>query len=554
MQKIMGFTESGNTTLSITGAAGTISRKVQGSFPSCTITIYDAGTVNLASIYSDDNATPTVKANPFTAASDGTWFAYAANGRYDVRFSGGGIATPFTIGDFSAGVGAAGVPAYAFASLPTSKSQNAGNLARVTDTIRGLWVDNGTLWGHLTGRIVDVRRDFSAVGDGSADDTTPFTNALSALSTAGGGVLFCPRGEYRITAALSVPANVCVMGAHRLSTTISKRFSGDLMTLASGAGLQNISVDGGQSQGHTGRSIVVSTGLYQYIDQCELDNSDSYCVEYSAADAGSGGYIADSLVGGRADPYVAIKLPADSTASPRTFTNLRGGGAILFDFNGVNGCFVDNCFTNRLTWTGGATTSTNVCINNCRIAGAATTISGAATMMTGCVFAAAVTFDANSSSCMMKGCNVPNFDITDNGTGNRFDIPGNTYTSAWSQGGGAQPAIGNGTIAAYYTIVNRLVMVQILVTFGGTTTFGNNANAYRFSLPYAAQASSPTRHIGTAFIFNASPTTSLPYQCEVAAGDAFLTISDGAGGAVRSDSPITFASGDEIRIVLEYLR
>ena len=175
MQKLQGFCEQGNTTLSITGAAGTISRKVQGSFPSCTVTVYlnsPAAAVNissisrtsnlvtvtipsgsnfisgesvtiasvtdssfngtftivssgattftydqtaanasssggtaqsnlrLANIYSDDDLT--AKANPFTASSDGTWFFYVANGRYDVKFSGGGISSPFTISDFFA--------------------------------------------------------------------------------------------------------------------------------------------------------------------------------------------------------------------------------------------------------------------------------------------------------------------------------------------------------------------------------------------------------------------------------------------------------------------
>src|SRR6185369_1745820 len=41
------------------------------------------------------------KANPFI--SDGTtgiWFFYAADGRYDIKFSGTGIGTPFTLTDF----------------------------------------------------------------------------------------------------------------------------------------------------------------------------------------------------------------------------------------------------------------------------------------------------------------------------------------------------------------------------------------------------------------------------------------------------------------------
>jgi hypothetical protein len=68
---------------------------------SCSVTVYDTGTLNLATIFADNLSTP--KANPFTAdASSAYWFFYAAStGRYDVQFSGGGITTPYTIGDIS---------------------------------------------------------------------------------------------------------------------------------------------------------------------------------------------------------------------------------------------------------------------------------------------------------------------------------------------------------------------------------------------------------------------------------------------------------------------
>src|SRR5262245_43192768 len=137
MQKVQGWVENGNITVAISGTSYVSSTKVQGSFPSGTVTVYDAGTLNLASIYSDDNTSPTVKANPFTADASGQWFFYAANGVYDVKFSGGGIVTPFTLGGIQLGIVASGVPSYAFSSLPTSKTQNAGNLARLTDTLRG---------------------------------------------------------------------------------------------------------------------------------------------------------------------------------------------------------------------------------------------------------------------------------------------------------------------------------------------------------------------------------------------------------------------------------
>ena len=95
-QKLQGYCEDGNITVSTLSLPST--NKVQGSFPLCTVTVYVTGTTNLAPIYSDNNGT--VKSNPFTAASTGAWFFYADNGRYDIRFSGGGIASPFTRTDF----------------------------------------------------------------------------------------------------------------------------------------------------------------------------------------------------------------------------------------------------------------------------------------------------------------------------------------------------------------------------------------------------------------------------------------------------------------------
>ena len=66
--------------------------------PSATVTIYDLGTLNLSTIYSDDATPPTAKANPFTAGTDGFFFFYAASAEYDVNLSDGGITTPYTWG------------------------------------------------------------------------------------------------------------------------------------------------------------------------------------------------------------------------------------------------------------------------------------------------------------------------------------------------------------------------------------------------------------------------------------------------------------------------
>lgn len=95
MQRVSGFVQQGNTTVTTGGLNST--NVVEGSFPSSTVSVFATGTQNLISIFSDNNSTP--KANPFTAGSDGSFFFYCLNQRVDIQFSGTGITTPFTIGD-----------------------------------------------------------------------------------------------------------------------------------------------------------------------------------------------------------------------------------------------------------------------------------------------------------------------------------------------------------------------------------------------------------------------------------------------------------------------
>lgn len=96
MQKLQGWVEKGGVTVTTSGVSS--SNNVQGSYISATVTVYNAGTLTLSTIYSDNGITP--KANPFTADATGYWFFYAANARYDVTFSGGGLTTPFTLSDY----------------------------------------------------------------------------------------------------------------------------------------------------------------------------------------------------------------------------------------------------------------------------------------------------------------------------------------------------------------------------------------------------------------------------------------------------------------------
>ena len=93
--KVQGIASTGGTVIVTVGLNSTT--KSITSFPSCTVTVFLAGTTTPASIFSDNVGT--AKANPFTANSDASWSFFVDDGHYDVKFSGTGIVTPFTLSD-----------------------------------------------------------------------------------------------------------------------------------------------------------------------------------------------------------------------------------------------------------------------------------------------------------------------------------------------------------------------------------------------------------------------------------------------------------------------
>jgi len=83
-------------------------------------------------------------------------------------------------------------------------------------------------------RLFDVKSSpFGAAGDGITDDTAAIRQALDAASEAGGGIVYLPAGQYRVSGHLSVPSNVELRGPHgavrrspRLETCVLLAFEG----------------------------------------------------------------------------------------------------------------------------------------------------------------------------------------------------------------------------------------------------------------------------------------------------------------------------------------
>jgi hypothetical protein len=111
-ERAYGFCTPGSQPIVVSGLAA--APNAMAAYAGCTVTVYDAGTTNKTTIYSDNMGTSL--GNPFTAnTTTGYWDFYAANGsRVDVVISGAGIPTPFTYGDIflsdSTGGGGGGTP------------------------------------------------------------------------------------------------------------------------------------------------------------------------------------------------------------------------------------------------------------------------------------------------------------------------------------------------------------------------------------------------------------------------------------------------------------
>ena len=82
------------------------------------------------------------------------------------------------------------IPESTIAGLPLAGA--AGTLYKVTDGVRGLWMDTGTQWRPLNGGVANVK-DFGAVGDGVTNDLAAITAAYAATPL----VLF-PEGTYNL--------------------------------------------------------------------------------------------------------------------------------------------------------------------------------------------------------------------------------------------------------------------------------------------------------------------------------------------------------------------
>lgn len=162
--RIQGYVEQGGNT--VTTSLFVSSTKVQKSFPGALVTVYLTGTTTTVSLFDVSTGAPI--GNPLTADSHGFFQALVASGLYDIKFSGSGITTPWTI---------SGVRVSAFSD------------------------------------VIDVK-DFGAKCDGVTDDTTAINSALTAAMALSGATVQFPAANCIVSTLTNINVKgVLIKGA-----------------------------------------------------------------------------------------------------------------------------------------------------------------------------------------------------------------------------------------------------------------------------------------------------------------------------------------------------
>ena len=150
----------------------------------------------------------------------------------------------------------------------------------------GAWSGTGGITNDGTTDWYNVKAH-GAVGDGTTDDTTNINNVI-ALANASTGVVYFPRGTYKITSALTpITSGVIIKGAGKGATTIKPAagFNADVIStpipasagtvgyVQNHVGVESLTIDGSSMTGTTagqGNGIHFYGVRYSHILDCNI--------------------------------------------------------------------------------------------------------------------------------------------------------------------------------------------------------------------------------------------------------------------------------------------
>jgi hypothetical protein len=259
----------------------------------------------------------------------------------------------------------------------------------------------------------DVRAEFGAVGDGSADDTASILSAIAVAGQAGhrSAVVYFPTGVYRTTSPLTTTyAGVKFVGEGIYASIISSDHSRAIFEVNSNeVEFHHLDLTG-SGYTYNGARNTTNVGIH----------TSGFALEFGmyggqVASTGSYGVLWDansasrSLIDGTIfrpsfattaspRPEAAIGMRGtDSGAVPRRISNIYTDG-VLFEVQGIKDLFLSNCFAHNVSMT---SMSQNIFMQGVRLGtqGSPTTLTGITIDYFGGGHAGNVVLDANAQGC-----------------------------------------------------------------------------------------------------------------------------------------------------------
>lgn len=393
------------------------------------------------------------------------------------------------------------------------------------------------------------------------------TVALAITAAGIGGKVIVPRGNYSMSAALTllaqqslvfeneVPFNEDYATAHVSSVT--RAFNGSAFILtASGCGISGLNFDGVGAT-YTGTCIYIAGGQQQWLENCDIDDNASACLEFVGADAGER-FSADNCGFRRTtatNPAIIMPTTVD-TAGNRQFRHCHSFGGVLMQLNkGINTHILEGQFRN-LDFSGSTSVGADLrcIIDSCRIAttGDDLTIEGGAVLVKGCMMAGNIVLGTSASRGVVGPNDMVGFNVIDNSTSTGDQVNWvfdgyYTVTPVW-KGDSSDPVIGNGTLTSRVYRSGRKLKIEISLTCGSTTTYGTGA--WYFTLPDPLENWTAKFNATGALRILDNGTQYYIGTANVSAGAnrIYMFVTNG----VSSTVPMTWAQNDTLVFDIEY--
>jgi hypothetical protein len=146
-------------------------------------------------------------------------------------------------------------------ALPAAGTK--GRIVRVTDSVRGLWMDDGTRWVKLS-PYIDLVADFGLVGDGKTDNSANFNAAAAAISTGNVYPMLLGPGAFNLGGTVRfTTSGLHLIGAGRAASKIQAAAAfrtGDMLSFENAANckVEGVTITGGGTMRKSGAGIHVS--------------------------------------------------------------------------------------------------------------------------------------------------------------------------------------------------------------------------------------------------------------------------------------------------------